>query len=441
MFDHLADLLAGEVGADAVPQTDDFALEQPAVAGKQDPVLQVRLFGDRLIFPFRVIEGVEAEQAEVIVQLAQVVIEDKSDFLGRQVIGPGIIGLDIDHVPVADVITQVHGLTAHADGPHFRVRDAEGFEDVFERDLSRETVFDRPVFPLRRQEIIQLSMDIQKDLSHRSGDVIGSSRFLSMYNTTAGRSGHTRLTSMQIYYIRHAQSANNQLYAESGSDHGRVEDPRLTELGWQQARLLARHISEGSSGAIQNSTGLAFKIAGEGDLYSYHFTHIYSSLMTRALQTASALARDLDLPVFGMEELFETGGIYLEDPESGEFTGKPGKTPAELRREFPELILPEGLSEDGWYNRPFEPREERLPRARRVLETLTARHGGTSDRIALISHGGFFQYFMTAILGLDQRPPVWFLLNNAGIARIDVGEHFDLIYLNRTHFLPDPMIT
>ncbi len=247
---------------------------------------------------------------------------------------------------------------------------------------------------------------------------------------------------IHIYYIRHGQSENNQLYAESGSEKDRVEDPQLTELGWLQARLLAEHVSRENRGVAEPvDRRKHLKIAGEGDLYEYRFTHIYSSLMTRALQTASTLAQKLNLPVTGLAELYEVGGIYLEDQQTGELMGKPGKTPAELRRDFPELILPEGLPEDGWYNRLFEPREMHLPRAKRVLEELTARHAGTSDRIALVSHGGFYQYFLTAMLGLNDRPPVWFLMNNAAITRIDFEERFEVIYMNRTCFLPADMIT
>lgn len=247
---------------------------------------------------------------------------------------------------------------------------------------------------------------------------------------------------MHIYYIRHGQSANNLLYAETGSEQGRVEDPPLTELGWQQARLLAEHVSRERSDAGDPANNRKFlKIAGEGDIENYNFTHIYSSLMTRALQTASVLANRLNLPVIGSAELYEVGGIYLEDQQTGELIGKPGKTPSQMRRDFPELILPEGLPQEGWYNRPFEQREERLPRAKRLLEELVSRHAGTADRIALVSHGGFFQYFMTAVLGLDERPPVWFLMNNAAITRIDYDKRFEIIYMNRTCHLPADLLT
>lgn len=238
---------------------------------------------------------------------------------------------------------------------------------------------------------------------------------------------------MQIYYIRHGQSTNNRLYVETGSDKGRSEDPILTELGWQQARLLAKHVDGGRQGIGGQ--------AGHNDLHEYNLTHIYTSLMTRALQTASILAAEVQLSLIGMAALHEVGGVYLEDEESGELIGKSGKTPAALRTEFPDLILPAGLPDSGWYSRPFEMREERLPRAKAVLDELIDRHGASTDRIALVSHGGFYQYFITAVLDLMERTQVWFALDNTAITRIDFNERFEVIYTNRTTHLPADLLT
>jgi broad specificity phosphatase PhoE len=37
---------------------------------------------------------------------------------------------------------------------------------------------------------------------------------------------------MQLYYIRHAQSENNDLWDRTGSDQGRSEDPKL-DRNWR----------------------------------------------------------------------------------------------------------------------------------------------------------------------------------------------------------------
>ena len=56
----------------------------------------------------------------------------------------------------------------------------------------------------------------------------------------------------------------------------------------------------------------------------------------------------------------------LQDPDSGEFTGYPGSTCAELDARFPELVWPDDAHPEGWWNRPFEPyaaRSIRVPAA------------------------------------------------------------------------------
>jgi len=100
------------------------------------------------------------------------------------------------------------------------------------------------------------------------------------------------------------------------------------------------------------------------------------------------------------------------------------------------------LGETGWWNRPFEEPELRIPRAQRFLRNLIERHGHTDDRIAVVSHGGFFNYLLAAILGMSGRKGYRFVMNNAAISRIDFDdENTWLVYLNRVDFLPRELIT
>jgi broad specificity phosphatase PhoE len=60
----------------------------------------------------------------------------------------------------------------------------------------------------------------------------------------------------------------------------------------------------------------------------------------------------------------------------------------------------------------------------------------------VVSHGGFYNDLLAAILNLPDREGYWFLLNNAGITRIDFDdERIGLVYLNRVDFLPREIIT
>jgi 2,3-bisphosphoglycerate-dependent phosphoglycerate mutase len=244
--------------------------------------------------------------------------------------------------------------------------------------------------------------------------------------------------SMQFYFIRHGQSKNNALLKRTGSSIGRTEDPELTEVGRQQAEFVAQFLRRadppdlqcaGSGGDIQN-------VAGFG------ITHLYSSLMVRAVATGTAIARTLDLPLVAWEDLHEWGGIYLEDEQTGERVGQAGRNRAYFEAHYPDFVLPDSLGEAGWWNRPFEELEQRLTRAKGFWRDLMERHGQTDHRVAVVSHGGFYRYLLADILNLPEREGYWFALNNAAITRIDFDdERIGLIYLNRADFLPKELVT
>lgn len=246
---------------------------------------------------------------------------------------------------------------------------------------------------------------------------------------------------MQLYFIRHAQSNNNLLFIQTGESKGRNEDPELSRLGQEQARRLAAFYA-----ALPVGKELGPEERGE----QVGFTHLYCSLMVRTIQTASVVAQKLDMPLQALSDLHEGGGIFLADPDSGELVGLPGNDHSYFNTNFPELILPD-FPAGGWWNRPFETREQRVQRANRLLAELLARHGGSDDRIALVSHGGFYNYLMGAILDIpspiqvgEENPKArtWLSLNNTAISRVDFLEsEVRLVYHNRLDFLPSHLVT
>ncbi len=240
---------------------------------------------------------------------------------------------------------------------------------------------------------------------------------------------------MQLFFIRHAQSANNLLWDQTGANKGRSHDPELTELGLQQAARVAAFLRDGDPLDSAQTRG---ECPGKG---AFGITHLYCSLMQRAAQTGHAISEALDLPLVAWPEFHETGGIYLDDEESGLPIGLAGSPRSFFVEHFPRLVLPDWLDETGWWNRDYEAREERLPRARRVLAELLLRHGGTGDRVAVVSHGAFYNYFVDAVLGMDGKPDLWLLMNNTGITRIGFEENPVLHYHNRTEHLPREWLT
>jgi len=221
---------------------------------------------------------------------------------------------------------------------------------------------------------------------------------------------------------------------DTGSSHGRSEDPGITVLGQKQAECLANFIQ----GRHQLLPANPYD---ETNGHGIALTTIYTSLMTRAILTANAVAEIIDLPIYGWVDLHEGGGIYLYDDDTGVPRGLPGKTPDELIQLSSKLVLPE-VNPLGWWNRSFEERPERLLRGKRVLQAIMEKHGNTDDRVAIFSHAAFYNYFMTAIFGLEERPTVWFYMNNTGITRIDIdGEDITVVYTNRTEHLPAELLT
>ena len=249
---------------------------------------------------------------------------------------------------------------------------------------------------------------------------------------------------MELYFIRHGQSENNALYHGDDYDLGnRRSDPKLTELGQKQAELTGAFLSRGAIAAPIMRKG--FQNRAE-----YGLTHLYCSLMERAVQTGSIIASILDLPLFGVPDLHEVGGIYYDEVIDGvsSIRIEHGLTPAYLKRTYPRLKLLEPIPDEGWWQGGREERAARVPRAQRMLDLLFARHGNTADRVGVITHGGFFACIFRAVFGLDLDEPNQHVLpyqielNNCAITRFSIQEaRYLLVYHNRTDFLPDEMVT
>jgi broad specificity phosphatase PhoE len=253
---------------------------------------------------------------------------------------------------------------------------------------------------------------------------------------------------MQLYFIRHGQSVNNAGWGNP--DHKEHPDPALTEIGIQQAQILADFLAPSRT----TSNGKNLDQTGESNpqnrLNEDGFTHLYASLMERAVHTASLLAPRLEIP-FEAWEIHESGGIFEREGKD-KLQGLPGRPRSFFETNFPAISLPESVDENGWWReRPFETEEECQQRAGRIWSDLLNRHnsdiGQTEHRVALVSHGGFFMHLMCAILELPWKNAShglrsWFLLNNCSLSRIDVRDGYVTIcYLNRTDHLPADMIT
>ncbi len=247
---------------------------------------------------------------------------------------------------------------------------------------------------------------------------------------------------MQLYLIRHAQSENNALWAQNRSENGRVSDPLLTDIGQQQAIAVAQFLAETNEPINTDKIDVSNR-------NGFPFTHLYCSLMQRAIQTATVIAEAKQMPLVAWEMVHEWGGIYEHDFEKGGHRGLDGPNRAFFAEKYPHLILPDALGEAGWWKRPFETQDACYDRAQRFLQALAARHGDTDDKVAIVTHGGFFYAFISSLLGSwEAKAPfqgekqVWLAINNVAVNRIDFNDtHIRVAYMNRLDFLPPELIT
>ena len=130
---------------------------------------------------------------------------------------------------------------------------------------------------------------------------------------------------MHLFVIRHGQSTNNAIVVAEPGDvavgtETATSDPELTSIGCRQADLVARFMAEPDSGI---------------DL-----THLYTSLMARAVATARAISEGIDLAPVAWPEVHEWGGLYRRD---GTRTGLPGPGRSFFAEHSPRLVLPDWL--------------------------------------------------------------------------------------------------
>lgn len=248
---------------------------------------------------------------------------------------------------------------------------------------------------------------------------------------------------MELYFIRHGQSINNVNW--DNPEYIEHPDPYLTEIGLEQAELIAKYLKERQHVVEHNGWNIH-------NQYGFGITHIYTSLMERAVKTAAPIIHALeDVSFTAWTDIHEDGGIYARE-EHEQRRGLGGHPRSFFEANFPLLKLPDHLDENGWWNnRPYESEEERQLRAEKVLKELIARHGDKEgqpeERIALVSHGEFFVRLVCVMLNIPMRQAaygmkLWFVLNNCSISRFDIRKDEILIgYLNRTEHLHAHLIT
>lgn len=164
---------------------------------------------------------------------------------------------------------------------------------------------------------------------------------------------------MRLYFARHGESEANVLRIISNQDW---KHP-LTELGRAQAQ------------------GLADRLQGEG------ITHLFSSPVQRAVETAEIISATLGVPNHQVEALRENNNGSLE-----------GRSDAEAWQIYERAM-------EQWYKEVLDARiadgetlGELQARFGAFIRGLLAEHGKSASRMVLVGHGGLFRAGLPVVL-------------------------------------------
>lgn len=242
----------------------------------------------------------------------------------------------------------------------------------------------------------------------------------------------------ELYLVRHGQSQNNAFAAESKAnateETPRTSDPSLTPVGYAQAKCVARYLAdEADKTDLRDGTPVE---DGHG------IDKLYTSAMLRALETTRPIADALGLAPEIWLDVHEEGGIWLDRGDGRGPIGYPGMTRTEIEAQFPGFAQPDSITEAGWWNRPFESRDDLVCRAARVAEDVRQRIAVQESRVAIVSHGTFISLLIQHLLLGQYVPDIRFSNHNTGISRLDFdGDSVMLRYLNRIDHLPMDLVT
>jgi broad specificity phosphatase PhoE len=205
---------------------------------------------------------------------------------------------------------------------------------------------------------------------------------------------------MKLYLIRHGQQENDLAY----NPRKRRPDPELSSLGREQADLLGRRLS------------------------NHHISAIYTSDLTRAVQTAEIVNHYLCLTLeqesglreidMGLVSIQGWGQIAIEHPDFCQ----------EFNRHSFDIAYPEG--ESG-----MDVQQRALP----VLKDIVKHHSQESN-LAIVCHGGVIMVLLTAILGISQEQRFRFQIDHCSISIVEYDsecQSFRILSVNDTLHLEE----
>jgi broad specificity phosphatase PhoE len=212
---------------------------------------------------------------------------------------------------------------------------------------------------------------------------------------------------MVLTLVRHGESSGNAGLGFEGPE------PHLTERGRRQVQFAAARVREERN---------------QGETYDA----LYTSCMSRALETACALAGAAGLqPCIWVP--------FAEWRELPEFRGCPRSV---LESRYPGVALPEECTEEGWWHHGREDRDQLYTRARQAADYLRSHHEQAGHRVLLVTHGGFGSALLDIFLGLPPCDYARFEQRNCAFSRLILSSGFTrLVFANCRLHLPAAEIT
>lgn len=228
---------------------------------------------------------------------------------------------------------------------------------------------------------------------------------------------------MKLLVIRHGQSTNNAAMENPGT-HERSADPGLTALGQQQAEALADWMLD----------------------HGPRPDRIFCSLMSRTIETAHPWADRLGVEVEARIDLHENAGPY--SGEYHELRPHPGSPRSQLQSLSSRVVLPEQVTEEGWWTGPTERASDSL---RRSVQLATWVWGLEHACVALVIHGAIGSMLLSALLQpavvedalVEDNPSavdlgVWYRLDNTSVSLLDLDQESGRVmvdWINRVDHL------
>ena len=195
---------------------------------------------------------------------------------------------------------------------------------------------------------------------------------------------------LELYIIRHGQSLGNIARSTDGLSLEDLHDPRLTDLGKNQAV----------------ACGERFK--------NTEFDAVYSSALLRAVETATEIIKKQP-----QEKALKVLPYLTEAGVSPEYSHS---SFTKINKINKNAVLAEGIDPAKslfYYNKTSDERDL-FERAEKALEYIKA-HQREGEKIAIVSHAAFITYLVFSLMGYKEACPLFDLdFKNTGVTKVTI---------------------